>query len=186
MDNAPARSPLWVFGYGSLMWNPGFACQERVIARLSGYARSFCMWSIHHRGTVEEPGLVLALDAAPDATCDGLALRVAPGAEETTLAYLRERKLVSAAYLEKTLPVVLDCGRRVRAVTFVIDDQHPQYCGGLSLRQQARVIARAHGGRGPNAEYLFNTAAHLAELGIRDPDLDRLSRQVRRILASQG
>ncbi len=186
MDKAPAQPPLWIFGYGSLMWNPGFEHHERVVARLSGYARSFCMWSIHHRGTVDDPGLVLALDENPDATCDGLALRVAPGAEETTLAYLRERELVSAAYLEKTLPVTLDCGRRVRAVTFVIDDQHPQYCGGLTLERQAQVIARAHGGRGPNAEYLFNTAAHLAELGIRDPDLDSLSHQVRRILARRG
>jgi len=172
---------LWVFGYGSLTWNPGFDHVERVIATLPGYARSFCMRSIHHRGTDDVPGLVLALDAHPDASCHGLAFRVRPDTHEQTIEQLRERELIASAYLEKTLAVDLRDGRRVQAVTYVIDPDHVQYCGGLSLQEQAHIISYAVGGRGPNAEYLYNTAGHLAELGIEDHDLSWLSQQVRHI-----
>jgi len=175
------QSPLWVFGYGSLMWNPGFAYDERVIARLDGFARTFCMRSIHHRGTLEDPGLVLALDATQGASCDGLALRVAAGEEDRTLEYLRERELISSAYLEASHAVSLQDGRVVQAVTYVVDADHVQYCGGLPLAEQAEIIATAVGGRGPNTEYLHNTASHLKELGIRDPDLEWLSQSVERI-----
>lgn len=174
---------MWVFGYGSLLWNPGFDVAEEVSATLSGYARSFCMRSIHHRGTDEAPGLVLALDAAADTVCNGVALRVAPGTEDATLHYLRERELVSSAYLERMLDITLAGGRTVTAVTYVIDPDHVQYCGGLALEEQAQIIAHAVGGRGPNCEYLFNTADHLHTLGVADPDLDWLSRRVAAIRA---
>lgn len=178
---------LWVFGYGSLLWHPGFAHVETALARLEGWHRSFCMWSIHHRGTPERPGLVLALDAAPGAHCDGLAFRVPAAARDETLAYLRERELISSAYVETTVPVMLDDHRMVDAVTYVIDPAHEQHTGGLPFAEQARVIARAVGGRGPNPDYLFNTARHLAELGLEDDDLSRLAAEVRRILdARQG
>ena len=168
---------LWVFGYGSLVWNPEFAHAEAALATLTGWHRSFCMRSIHHRGTVEDPGLVLALDARPGASCRGLAFRVAPGTEAETLSALRQRELVSSAYLEKVLPVVLDDGRAVAALTYVIDPEHEQYCD-LELDEQARIIAGAVGGRGPNAEYLTNTAAHLEALGIDDAELSWLARVV--------
>ncbi|CUH64461.1 putative protein involved in cation transport [Thalassovita gelatinovora] len=174
---------MWVFGYGSLLWNPGFNPVESVLARLPGYHRSFCMWSIHHRGSEEKPGLVLALDAVEALQCNGLALAVHPDEESRVLEDLRERELVSSAYLERRLQVDLNDGRRVEAVTYVVDPVHGQYCGGMALEQQAHVIAHAHGGRGPNAEYLYNTAAHLHQLGIRDPDLDWLSDRVREIRA---
>jgi cation transport protein ChaC len=177
-----AGGDLWVFGYGSLLWNPGFAHVETAVAALPGYHRSFCMRSIHHRGTDAAPGLVLALDALPGAACHGLAFRVDPQAHDTTLAILRERELISSAYLEKTLAIDLADGRRVEAVTYVIDPDHVQYCGGLALDEQARIIASAIGGRGPNSEYLFNTAAHLAELGIEDAELSGLARNVRALL----
>lgn len=177
-------SPLWVFGYGSLIWNPGFPVAERAIAHLAGWHRSFCMRSIHHRGSVESPGLVLALDAAGDARCDGVAFAVAAGAEEETLAALRERELISSAYLETRQTVALRDGRRVDAVTFVIDPAHGQYCGGLPLEEQARIIARAVGGRGTNADYLFQTVAHLAELGLPDADLAWLDARVRKLMAA--
>jgi cation transport protein ChaC len=177
---------LWVFGYGSLIWEPGFAYTERAIARLAGWHRSFCMRSIHHRGTPEEPGLVLALDAAEGAHCDGVAFAVAGDRAEATLAYLRERELISSAYLEKVLPVALSDGRQVQAVAYVIDPDHVQYCGGLDPDEQARIIARAVGGRGRNTDYLWNTAAHLAELGLADPDLDWLADRVRAHLDEAG
>ncbi|WP_227751647.1 gamma-glutamylcyclotransferase [Tabrizicola oligotrophica] len=169
---------MWVFGYGSLIWNPEFPVAEQVIARATGWHRSFCMRSIHHRGTEENPGLVLALDADPGAHCDGVAFRVAPGAEDATLHGLRERELISSAYLERWLPVDLADGRQVEALVFVIDPHHVQYCGGLPLEEQARIIAEAVGGRGPNRDYLFSTARHLAELGIGDNDLEWLAARV--------
>jgi cation transport protein ChaC len=174
---------MWVFGYGSLLWEPGFPVAARHVAKLDGWHRSFCMRSIHHRGTEAEPGLVLALDAAADAACSGLALAVRDGHEASTLAYLRERELVSSAYLERDLDVRLATGEQVRAVTYVIDPDHEQYCGGLPLDEQARIIARAIGGRGPNTDYLYNTARHLAELGLADPDLEWLAARVRKIAA---
>ncbi|MBN2907750.1 MAG: gamma-glutamylcyclotransferase [Rhodobacteraceae bacterium] len=170
---------LWVFGYGSLLWNPGFAVAEQRLARLEGWHRSFCMRSIHHRGTEDAPGLVLALDARPGAVCHGLALRAEPGTEAQTIAYLRARELVSSAYLETRLAVTDATGAALDVLAYVIDPDHVQYCGGLSLEQQARIIARARGGMGPNDEYLHNTAAHLAELGIADADLEWLAARVR-------
>lgn len=171
---------LWVFGYGSLIWNPGFPVAEKRIARLRDFARSFCMRSIHHRGTEDDPGLVLALDAHPGAACEGVAFRVAPASHDATMHYLRERELVSSAYVETSVTLRLDDGRLVNAVAYIMDRSHPQYCH-LTLEEQARIIARACGGRGPNDEYLYNTADHLAELGIADEELAWLARRVRAI-----
>ncbi|MBI1170524.1 gamma-glutamylcyclotransferase [bacterium] len=172
---------LWVFGYGSLIWHPGFPVAEQVVARAAGWHRSFCMRSIHHRGTPERMGLVLALDWAEGAYCDGVAFRVTPGAEEETLAALRERELISSAYLEKWLALHAQDGRDLTALAYVIDPDHVQYCGGLPLEEQAAIIAAAVGGRGPNRDYLYATARHLADLDIADPDLDRLVTMVREI-----
>lgn len=169
---------MWVFGYGSLIWNPGFAYVEGHIARLDGWHRSFCMRSIHHRGTPTDMGLVLALDEVAGARCDGVAFRVPAGAEDLTLRSLRERELISSAYLEKWLPVTLPTGANADALAYVVDPHHDQYCGGLSLEEQARIIAHAKGGRGTNRDYLFSTAAHLDQLGIADPDLNWLVSRV--------
>ena len=174
---------MWVFGYGSLLWNPGFDVGEQVVATLPGYARSFCMWSIHHRGTEEHPGLVLALDEEPAHACEGVALAVRTGAEDETLAYLRDRELISSAYLERELDVDLVDGRRVRALAYIINRDHRQYCGGMPLEEQAQIIAQARGGMGPNTEYLYNTTSHLAEIGLHDPDLEWLSQRVRHLSA---
>ncbi len=170
---------VWVFGYGSLLWNPGFPVAQSKRATLMDYARSFCMSSIHHRGTEEKPGLVLALDEQQGAHCKGLALAVEAGHEDRTLDELRERELISSAYVERMLDVHLEGGEVVNAVTYVIDPHHVQYCGGMPLEDQANIIAHAVGGRGPNTEYLYNTAEHLAEIGLRDPDLEWLAQRVR-------
>jgi cation transport protein ChaC len=169
---------LWVFGYGSLIWDPGFPVAERRLARAQGWHRSFCMRSIHHRGTEASPGLVLALDRADGALCNGVGFRAAPGTEAATLAALRERELISSAYLEEWLPLETAEGP-LTALTYVIDPAHGQYCAGLDLEEQARIIARARGGRGENRDYLWSTVRHLHELGIADPDLDWLAERVR-------
>ena len=174
---------MWVFGYGSLVWNPGFDVEEQVIGSLPGYARSFCMRSVHHRGTHDDPGLVLALDQVAQASCQGVALSVHSDKQDAVLAYLRERELISSAYLERMLDVHLADGRQVTAVTYVVDPDHVQYCGGMPLEEQAHIISTAVGGRGPNTEYLYNTASHLGALGIKDPELDWLAERVRAITA---
>ncbi len=172
---------LWVFGYGSLIWNPGFAHGETRLATLAGYRRSFCMRSIHHRGTPERPGLVLALDAADGARCHGLAFEVPGPIAAETLEYLRARELISAAYLETRQPLALEDGRHVDAVTYVIDSAHAQYCGALPLEEQAAIIAAAEGGMGANSDYLHSTAQHLEALGIGDEDLAWLTQRVAQI-----
>jgi glutathione-specific gamma-glutamylcyclotransferase len=163
----------WVFAYGSLIWDPGFAPAEQVRATLHGYHRSFCMRSVSYRGTATAPGLVLALDAQPGAVCRGLALRVAPDQAVPVIAALRARELNTSAYREMTLPVLLDDGRHVQAIAYVIDPAHDHYCR-HDRATQAAIIARSAGERGPNRDYLFNTAAHLDALGIPDPELTAL------------
>lgn len=171
---------LWIFGYGSLLWDPGFTPETRLRAKAAGWHRSFCMRSVVHRGTPAVPGLVLALDRADQACCSGVAFSVRPGEEDTVLADLRARELVTDAYLEQRIALEAEDGASIEAITYVIDRTHTQYCD-LSLEEQARIIARASGGRGPNRDYLFNTANHLAELGVCDADLDWLVQRVREL-----
>lgn len=174
MPPAPAGG-FWVFGYGSLMWRPGFAYAERRMARLDGFQRRFCLRSIRYRGTPQAPGLVLGLDAAPGAACEGVAYRV--GAEDPAgcLGYLRARELVTYAYLEAAHPVALDDGRTVEALCYVVDRAHAQYAGALTPEAQAAVIATASGPAGANREYLEATCAHLREIGVEDPELEALA-----------
>lgn len=173
--------PLWIFGYGSLMWDPGFRFAETRLARLPGWHRSFCMWSVHYRGTAEAPGLVLALDETAGAACTGVAFRAVPGEEAEVLATVRKRELISEAYLERMLPVVLEDGTAVEAVAYVINRAHVQYAGTMSVERQAEIIACRAGVRGPNRDYLEATAAHLADLGIADAELAALVSRVRQI-----
>ncbi|MEM6973389.1 MAG: gamma-glutamylcyclotransferase [Pseudomonadota bacterium] len=178
---------FWVFGYGSLMWEPGFPYLERRLARLDGYRRCFGLTSIHYRGTPERPGLVLGLDWDPNAHCVGQAFRVCPTKDAPVRDYLAERELVSRSYFEVLYPVTLleetgvPTGLRVDAICYILDRTHPQYAGVLDLDAQASIIAAAEGPRGPNAEYLHNTVAELRKLGIDDADLLSLDDKVRRI-----
>ncbi len=174
---------LWVFGYGSLLWDPGFAPVRKVKACLHDYHRSFCMLSIHHRGSEEEPGLVLALDAQTGGRCTGVAFQVADEEQDKVLAQLRERELISSAYYEDTVDLISDDGDTIKALAYIINRDHVQYCQ-FDLEKQAQIIAQAVGGRGPNTEYLFNTTSHLAELNIKDDDMTWLTNRVRALTAT--
>jgi len=174
---------LWVFGYGSLLWNPGFEPAERCRAVLKDYHRSFCMLSIHHRGSETEPGLVLALDRVEGGQCTGVAFRVKDTEEAEVLASLRERELISSAYYEDTLALTLDDGRTVDALCYIINRDHRQYVQ-YDLETQAQMIARSTGGKGPNPDYLYNTATHLNEMGIKDDDMGWLVTRVQEICRS--
>jgi cation transport protein ChaC len=168
---------FWVFGYGSLMWNPGFDHVETVRARVSGYRRSLCLASRVHRGTPEREGLVLALDRG--GSCVGVAFRVEQGKQQDVVAYLRERELVTNAYLERYVSFSLPDGRKGRAITYVIDRNHDQYAGALSEAEAARRVMGASGKSGPNEDYVLNTIEHLRALGIRDHWLEAVGRIIR-------
>jgi len=178
-----SQSAFWVFGYGSLLWDPGFTPAEQMRGLLHGYRRSFCMRSLHHRGTKDHPGLVLALDETKGAMCHGLAFRVPDQETEQVHQYLRDRELISAAYVERWLPVRLEDGREISALSYIIEPTHVQYCGGLDLEEQAHIISAATGGRGPNSEYLYRTVEKLQVLGVRDADLEWLAKRVKDINA---
>ncbi|MCL6708647.1 gamma-glutamylcyclotransferase [Pseudomonas sp. R2.Fl] len=167
---------FWVFGYGSLMWNPGFPYEERLPARAFGYRRSLCIWSHVHRGTPEKPGLVLGLDRG--GSCHGVAFRVGRGDQADVLDYLRERELVTNVYKERLLPAALEDGRQVKAIGYVVDRTHEQYAGALAAREAAEIIRRSSGQSGPNDAYLFNTLAHLRQMGIRDHRLEDVEAMV--------
>jgi glutathione-specific gamma-glutamylcyclotransferase len=170
---------LWVFGYGSLMWRPGFPVAAAAPGLLKGAHRSLCVISIFHRGTHEQPGLVLGLDRG--GACRGTVYRVAPGAEEETVAYLREREQVTDVYVEAYRPVrVLDgSGITVKALTYLVDRNHEQYAGVLSLEEQFRMVSGGKGQSGENAEYVLNTVQHLEEAGVHDALLAALAARLR-------
>jgi len=169
-------SEHWVFGYGSLMWRPGFAFVERFPATLYGRRRAFCIYSVHHRGTYERPGLVLGL--ARGGSVRGAAFRVAEEDWPETYAYLREREQPTETYVEARVHVHLADRRRLEALTFLSDIAHPQWAGPLSLERQAELICGATGLSGRNEDYLNDLVGHLEAEGIRDPAMIRLQRLV--------
>jgi cation transport protein ChaC len=164
---------LWIFAYGSLIWDPGFPVQRRILAKVDGYRRGFYMLSVHHRGTPDLPGLVLALDKAEGASCKGSLLQVPRGSEDATLSYLRRRELISSAYLETTVTAEAD-GQHYKATTFIVDQKHNQYVPDLTPAEQVELIMQARGGRGTNLDYLWQTYVSLQEAGIPDPQIDEL------------
>jgi cation transport protein ChaC len=162
----------WVFGYGSLMWRPGFAFAERAAATLHGRRRAFCIYSVHHRGTYERPGLVLGL--APGGSTRGMAYRIADRDWDQVYAYLLEREQPTETYVEARREVRLADGRRVEALVFLSDIHHPQWAGRLSLERQAELIAGATGLSGRNVDYLRDLVEHLREEGVRDRCMETL------------
>jgi glutathione-specific gamma-glutamylcyclotransferase len=169
MDSSP---DLWVFGYGSLMWQPGFAFDEMHTAMLDGWHRELCIYSNHWRGTVEQPGLVLGLDAG--GSCRGVAFRVASERAPAVRAYLHEREMRGAVYREVMEKIRLDDGREVEALTYVSDSGHRQYAGDLTREQRLAIVAVCKGEGGLNRDYVINTVLHLRQLYVRDEELEWL------------
>jgi cation transport protein ChaC len=162
----------WVFGYGSLMWNPGFAYVERQRATLTGYHRAFCVYSHHYRGTAERSGLVLGL--AVGGSCRGMAFRVAGPDWDGVVAYLDERELIGYAYRQSRLAIRLDADCSVDALTYVADTEHPQFAGALDDDIAAALIATAEGVSGTNRDYARNLVRELESHGFHDDHLTRL------------
>lgn len=171
-----ARPTHWVFGYGSLIWNPGFAFVSSQLGLLRGAHRALSIVSHHYRGTPEQPGLVFGLTRG--GSCRGMMFEVDDAAYPQVRDYLRARELVTNVYREVMRPVILADGRRVMALTFVVDEAHEQYAGLLTQEQQIAMVRLGVGQAGPNIDYVVNTAQRLAELGIRDKALIAMVRQL--------
>src|ERR1700758_3369037 len=177
-DSAPQHNPdgdLWVFGYGSLIWRPGFPFIEQVPARLIGEHRALCVYSFVHRGTPEKPGLVLGLDRG--GACRGVAFRVAEKNRAETIGYLREREQVTSVYREVKRSVWLEneARQRVSALAYVVDRGHVQYAGRLSLTEQLHYVQQGHGRSGNNRDYVLSTVKSIEAQGFRDEQLHQLA-----------
>lgn len=164
----------WVFAYGSLIWNPGFAFERCVPARLRGYHRKLCVYSFHYRGNPDAPGLVFGLDRG--GSCQGVAYRIAASNWPAVHDYLAKRELITEVYREVTKPVTLaNGGGIVHALTYVVDRAHPQFARGLKDEIILQLVRQGHGEAGLNIDYVRATRRKLAELGIRDGHLDRIA-----------
>jgi len=173
---------VWVFGYGSLMWNPAIHVSESLPARLDGYSRRFAMRLVFGRAMPDKPGLMLCL--VPGGACHGIAHRIAPENVDSETRILWMREMLSGAY--NPTWVDLDFGaRRVRGIAFIINETHPRYAPGLALKEKATLIATAEGPLGSNRDYLFRTASSLAEAGLADDYIAELTAQVRTMLPPQ-
>jgi cation transport protein ChaC len=181
-----AMDDLWVFGYGSLMWRPGFVFEEAVPGVLHGAHRSLCIYSWVHRGTQDRPGLVLGLDRG--GACRGMAFRVAAHRRDEVIAYLRAREQATLVYLEAERRVRLanEARRLVPAVTYLVDRNHEQYAGVLPLERQVDIVRGAVGQSGANPDYVLNTVSHLRELNIHDAGLEALCARLEQSAAKAG
>src|ERR1700736_1102928 len=170
-----SKGDLWVFGYGSLMWRPGFEFIEQVPARLIGEHRALCVYSFDHRGTPEKPGLVLGLDRG--GACRGVAFRVPAKQRSDTVDYLRSREQTTNVYREVMRSVWLEneARQRVSALAYVVDRGHVQYAGRLSLAQQLRYVQQGHGRSGNNRDYVLSTVKSIEAQGFRDQQLHQLA-----------
>lgn len=173
-----ALSSHWVFGYGSLIWNPGFAHVTAQQGLLKGAHRSLSIYSHHHRGTVDVPGLVFGLTHG--GSCRGMVFEVGEEAWPEALAYLKAREQVTPVYRDVMRPVHLADGRVVSALVFIVDERHEHYAGRLDLAQQLAMVRQGVGMSGANIDYVLNTARHLESMGIRDRQIMALAELLRR------
>jgi len=183
-DESGSGKTRWVFGYGSLIWNPGFAHVGVQQGLLRGAHRSLSIISHHHRGTRERPGLVFGLTRG--GSCRGMVFEVAAAEWSGVKAYLDQRELITSVYRETLRKVMLADGREVRALTYLVDGTHEQFAGALSLESQLAKIRAGVGISGRNVDYVLNTARHLAELGIRDRALMLLARELEKESGGRG
>ena len=160
---------FWVFGYGSLMWDPGFQYVESTRARIFGFHRSLCIQSIRYRGTDSKPGLVFGLDRG--GSCNGIAFRVDSSIQNEVIEYLWDREMLHEIYEPRMQKIFLQDSRQVNAITFVVKRDHPSYVKNLTADQTASIVADASGQRGANIDYVLSTLGMLESIGVKDKSL---------------
>ncbi|MBI1942943.1 MAG: gamma-glutamylcyclotransferase [Betaproteobacteria bacterium] len=173
---APRPRAVWIFGYGSLMWNPALRYAERRPARIHGFHREFCLLARAGRGSPERPGLMMSLE--PGGSCHGVAYRLHAGAVETELDIVWRREMLTRAYRPVWVAARTDRGT-AHAIAFAANLEHERYRGGLDEETMARYLASGAGPLGRCCDYLFDTVAHLRAMGIRDRRMEALERRVR-------
>ncbi len=166
-----SSGPLWVFGYGSLLWNPGFRFIDSQAAVLVGYHRALCVWAWTYRGTPEKPGLVFGL--APGERCEGLGFLIAEEDRESVLAYLWEREMIGDVYHAEFCRIQV-AGRSVNALTFIVNTEGQQYAGCLSNAEVVKTVLSSRGTRGENSEYVLETYRYLSQRGVEEPALQQI------------
>jgi cation transport protein ChaC len=167
---------FWVFGYGSLMWNPEFDYLRSETACLNNFHRCLCLWSVEYRGTPEKPGLVMGLDSG--GSCAGRAFLICKNNAPEVIARLNEREMITGAYRSSLETIQLGTGEQVQGVCLVVRHDHPQYAPRLDQQVIIDMVKRAHGRRGSNREYVLNTVSHLREMGMVDDILDNIGRML--------
>lgn len=171
LENAP-EGDLWIFGYGSLMWSPGFRPAEQRAGLVRGYHRALCILSNRYRGTPEKPGLVMGL--CRGGSCWGMAFRVPAARVRRVLRALWKREMLNRVYVPTLVQVTVGPRRRIRALAFVADTAHRQFARELDLHGRARLVAQGIGQRGRCVDYIRNTLEHMLALGVNDPHLARV------------
>ncbi len=170
------KGDFWFFAYGSLMWNPEFDCLRSESAKLYGYQRRLCLWSVAYRGTIDHPGLVMGLDHG--GSCVGRALLISENSANKIIEKLNHREMVTGAYQSLLKTVHLQSGERVSAVCLMARRDHPQYISGLDVATTAEIVQHAAGPRGTNRDYVLNTVQHLREMGIVAGALEAVAKQL--------
>ncbi len=174
-DTLAAHDPaadIWVFGYGSLMWNPAFDYAERQVGVVRGWHRRFCLWLTMGRGSPASPGLMLALDLG--GTCRGVAFRIPAVRARSELLLIWRREMFGTAYMARWVQVRTACAV-VPAITFVVNRADTRYAGKIDDSEAAAHIATATGSLGSCLSYFDNTVDHLRALKIRDAGLQRIA-----------
>jgi cation transport protein ChaC len=184
LNQRPPDQEIWIFAYGSLMWNPEISFDQSILATIQGFHRSFCLWSTEHRGTKEFPGLVLGLE--PGGSCIGRALRIPPELKDTQLVQIWEREMITEAYEPQWVRVESEIGS-LEAIAFVVRLDHPKYvCPTMQVEAKGKRILEAKGKRGPCVEYLKQTIQYLRKAQIHDSRLENLYQCVREIQSQQA
>jgi len=181
LADSPRPDRVWVFGFGSLIWNPAFHFAERRTALVRGYHRQFCLWSKAGRGSPQTPGLMLALERG--GSCHGVDYRIAPEQVETELDVVWRREMLTGAYRAKWVSAQTPAGIE-HAIAFAANHAHERYVRGLDTDETARLLATGAGPLGSCCDYLFDTVSHLEALGIRDKRMEALVERVRACQAS--
>ncbi|MEN0087440.1 MAG: gamma-glutamylcyclotransferase [Pseudomonadota bacterium] len=172
---------MWVFGYGSLMWRPGFEYVEAKHAKLHGLHRRLCIYSHVHRGTPQRPGLVLGLDKG--GSCQGMVFRVERAMQTEVLAYLREREMMNGVYYEAMRRVRCDDGSTVKALCYCAVRDHVQFAPVIGMDATIRQVHGAVGQSGRNEDYVLSTVEKIQAMGARDRELERVANALRKVIA---
>lgn len=177
IETAPSRDSIWIFGYGSLIWNPAVHFTEKLQGKVHGYHRRFCLWSTIGRGSPSKPGLMLGLERG--GSCNGIFYRIDRREIRSELDIVFRRELITAAYRPTWVSAHISDKSPFRAIAFVINRDHNRYAGALDDETVIQTIAEAKGTLGSCSDYLYETVLQLDNLGMPDRRLASIARHVR-------